>query len=498
MTLLRCAAAVLLGGVTTCGFAPYDWPALTLLGLAGLFELWRAATPGRAALYGLCFGAAHFASGVYWVFISTHRYGGAPAWLSIWLVILLSTYMSLYPALLGWLTTRWRAPGAARWALLQVPAAWVLAELVRGWLGTGFPWLSLGYAWVDTPLAKIAPLTGVYGLSGLVVLAAGGLWLLWRGARTSRIQAITVLALAALAVLLLPPPARWTTVAGEPLAVGIVQGNIPQQMKWDRREREAIKQHYLKLTATLPPRARLIIWPEVAIPAVYSDERPFLDGLAQWAQARGQTLLVGVLWRSGPTLYNTMLALGAGQGEAGRFYLKRHLVPFGEFFPVPGFLRAIMQGLQLDYGDFTHGPAEQPPIIVAGQTLGLSICFEDAFGREIRKSLPAAGVLVTVTNDGWFDEAATPWQHLQIARLRALETGRELVRVSNRGVSGVIGPDGALHDTLGFFETGARLVQVQPRTGSTPYVRFGELPLGLLSLGLLLVGGLRRRPFPSN
>ncbi|MGH8035652.1 MAG: apolipoprotein N-acyltransferase, partial [Lysobacterales bacterium] len=344
--LLRCAAALLLGGLATLGFAPYHWPALTLVGFFGLLELWRAATPGRAALYGFCFGAAHFASGIYWVFISTYRYGGAPAWLSVWLVIVLSWYMALYPTLVGWCTTRWRASGAACWALLQVPAAWAFGELVRGTLGTGFPWLSLGYAWVDTPLAKTAPFAGVHGMSWLAVLAAAALWLLWRGLKRERWIAIIALGVTALSALLLPSPLRWTEPIAEPLAVGIVQGNIPQQLKWDRGARAQIKQRYLELSETLEG-AQLIVWPEVAIPASYDEEQLFLEQTAQWAQARNQTLLAGVLWRSGATLYNTVLALGAGQGD-GVFYLKRHLVPFGEFFPIPDFLRLIMQGLDLD------------------------------------------------------------------------------------------------------------------------------------------------------
>ncbi len=485
--MLRCALAAVLGGLTTLGFAPYDWPALALLGLAGLLELWRNAAAGRAALYGFCFGAAHFASGIYWVFISTHRYGGAPAWLSVWLVILLSTYMSLYPALLGWLATRWRSASTGVCVLLQVPALWTVLELIRAYLGTGFPWLSLGYAWLDTPLAVVAPVAGVHAMSWLALLTAGALWLLWRGARRERWAALTTLAAMAALLLLLPAPERWTEPTQRGLVAGIVQGNIPQAVKWDGAARAEIKQRYLDLSEDLH-EAQLVVWPEVAIPAAYDEELPFLEHLAGWAEARGQTLLTGVLWRSEATLYNTVLAVGRDQGADGRFYLKRHLVPFGEFFPIPDFLRAVMQGLDMNYGDFTHGPLRQTPIVAAGETLGISICFEDAFGREIRRALPEATVLVTVTNDGWFDESATPWQHLQIARLRALEAGREIVRVSNRGVSGVIGADGVLRDTIAFFETGARLVSVQPRTGSTPYMRSGDWPLWLLS-GLLSAAG---------
>ena len=490
--MLRVVLAAALGGLTTLGFAPYAWPALSLLGLAGLLELWRTAAPGRAALYGFSFGFAHFASGIYWVFISTYRYGGAPLWLGVWLVILLSTYMALYPALLGWLTARWRAPSSRAWALLQLPALWTLLELVRAYLGTGFPWLSLGYAFLDTPLGALAPVTGVHGMSALAVLIAAALWLLWRGAGRERWPAVAAMGLLALLLVALPPAERWSEASARTLSAGIVQGNIPQNVKWEEQLRAEIKQRYLELSEDL--RAPLVIWPEVAIPATYDEELPFLVELSGWASQRGQTLLTGVLWRDGRDLYNTVLALGAGQGEDGRFYLKRHLVPFGEFFPIPDFLRAVMQGLDMNYGDFTHGPALQTPITAAGETLGISICFEDAFGREIRRALPEATVLVTVTNDGWFDGSAAPWQHLQIARVRALEAGREIVRVSNRGVSGVIGADGVLRDTIGFFETGTREVSVQPRTGSTPYVRFGDWPLWVLSALLSAAAfWLRRR-----
>lgn len=475
---------VLLGLAATLGFAPWGWVGLTLLAPAGLLWLYSEVTAGRAAWRGFVFGLAHFGLGIYWVSISIHRYGGGPFWLAWLMVLLLAGYMAFYPALIGYLLRRWQWPRALT-ALVLLPLLWLFAELFRGWFGSGFPWLSLGYAFIDTPLARLAPVIGVYGLSAFVILFSGAVWLAATGSRRDRQYALVAVLLVVVPISVLPAPGEWTSSAGPPIDVSLVQGNIPQNIKWVPGRLAMTQAHYRSLTETEWGR-RLIIWPEVAIPALRHQVQDYLNELDTVARTQGSTLLLGVLVheRADAPLYNSLISLGVDPG----IYYKRHLVPFGEYFPVPKFLLDVGGLLGLQYSDFSGGPPGQAPLKLGAQTLGISICFEDVFGRDIRKSLPAAGLLVNVTNDAWFDDSSAAPQHLQIARMRALEMSRPLLRVANTGVSGVIEANGQLTQTTPQFQEAVLRATVTPRQGLTPYARWGDLPLWLVaSIGLVLL-----------
>lgn len=480
---------ILLGLGATLGFAPFGFYPMVLLGLVGLLFLWSGVTPRRAAWRGWVFGYAHFLSGIYWVYISIHRYGGAGAWLAALLVLFLMAYLALYPALVGYALTRGLRGSRIVLALLGLPAVWLLSELVRGWVMSGFPWLSLGYAFIDTPLKAFAPVIGVYGLGAIVAVMSGALWLALSGNRTERWWAFGAVALIACTLWLLPAPGSLTAASGPPLEVALVQGNIPQDQKWRPYNRVLTMQHYRKLTEPLWGGSRLIIWPEVAIPTLRSVVLDYLLELQDMAAAEGSTLLLGILVQDEDRdpLYNSMMELGKDTGV----YYKRHLVPFGEYFPVPTFLLDFGSLLGLQYSDFSKGPEKQEPIRVDTVTLGVSICFEDAFGDEVRRSLPEAGVLVNVTNDAWFADSLAPHQHLQIARMRALETGRSLLRVANTGVSAVIGPSGELVAASPQFKVDVLHTQVTPRQGVTPYARYGDRPLWAVVILLAMLAGLR-------
>jgi apolipoprotein N-acyltransferase len=481
----------LLGLGATLGFAPWGWYGLALLAPAGLLWLWRDVTARRAAWRGFVFGQAHFTLGIYWVFISIHHYGGGPVWLAVLLVLALATYMALYPALMGYALARGFDAQPLSRVLLALPLLWLLAELFRDWFGTGLPWLSLGYAFLDTPLSRLAPVTGVYGMGMAVVLTSGALWLMVAGQRRERILAVTAVLALGLLASLSPAFEHWTDNTGEPIEVSLVQGNIPQELKWRPGRRATTQRHYRQLTQDEWGR-RLIIWPEVAIPALRHQVQGYLDELDERARASGSTLLAGVLVRDTPDapLYNALLSLGIERGT----YYKRHLVPFGEFFPAPKWLLDIGSILGLQYSDFSSGPEQQTPLRLEGHSLGVSICFEDVFGRDIRRALPEAGLLVNVTNDAWFEDSSAPHQHLQFARMRALEMGRTLLRVANTGISAVIGPDGKIVQAAPQFEVAVLRAKVTAREGLTPYARFGNVPLWVLSLaGLGLLLFLRRR-----
>lgn len=465
------ALAPLLGALATSGFAPLSfWPA-PVLALAALCALCAGQSWRRAMLLGWAFGFAHFATGIYWVFISTHVFGGASWWFALLLCAVLFSYLALYPALFAGAAAAldlWRRPGG--W--LGIPALWMLGELLRGWVYSGFPWLSLGYAALDSPAQGYVPLLGTHGVSALLMLSAYAVFRATDAARPQRPLRLA-LALLPLTGLLLPAPDTWTSESAPPLRVAIVQGNVPQNQKWDLSATEQILLRYRDMTLAAAD-ADLVAWPE-AVPNVLLEELDgYFGGIDAALRDRNATLLAGVLIRGdGDQVFNSMIALG---GVPGR-YDKRHLVPFGEYFPIPDWLRPIMDVMGLPYGDITSGAAAREPIEVRGQPLGMSICFEDVFGAEFVAASEHASILVNATNDAWFARSSAAYQHLDIARMRALESGRWLVRATNTGISALIAPDGRLVARSQMYETQILRGEVTPREGRTPYARWRDAPL---------------------
>lgn len=473
-----------LGALATLGFAPFDYYGLTLLALVGLLALWWDASWRRAAWRGWLFGLGHFGTGIYWVLISTHEFGGAPLAAAIFLLLLLTAVLALFPALVGLLAGVMRGLPRPLWALVFVPAGWLFAELARATIGTGFPWLSMGYALTTAPVPDLPPLVGVYGLGALLVAAAGALLLLFRGSLTARAVSVALIAAAPVVLWWLPPAASWTRPAGESLPMAILQGDVAQDRKWHPEALGPTKDKYRRLSESV--EARLVIWPEAAIASLLAREREYMQAIDERAGELGRTELVGILDydRNKDAFYNAMFALGIDDGR----YYKRHLVPFGEYFPVPDFLRPLLDGVNMRFSSFAHGPENQDLIKVEGVPLSLSICFEVVFPREIRKALPEAGILVNVTNDAWFADSTAPHQHLQIARMRAMETGRPLLRAANTGISAVIAADGRIHKRTPQFEVATLEATVQPRAGVTPYVLYSNGPLWALSIALCVLG----------
>lgn len=483
----------LLGAAATLGFAPFGYYGLTCVALVGLVALWWKASARRAALRGWIFGLAHFGTGIYWTFVSTYYYGGAPLPMAIGLVCLLTAYMACYPALVGAFAGATRGLPRVLWALVGVPGAWLLAELMRSWVLTGFPWLSMGYSLIDAPTTALAPLLGVYVTGALMLAGAGAVVLLCVGTLLDRAIALVIFATAPLVIWALPAASDWTRPTGESISVDVLQGNFPQQVKWDPDVFTTTLTRYRDMTERSD--AELVVWPEVAIPAPANRVQRYLDSVASLAASRQQTVLAGTLVHQGADqpYYNAVLALGAGEGH----YYKRHLVPFGEYFPVPDFVMHWLDGINMRYSNFGFGADDQALISVDGIKLGLSICFEDAFGYEIAKALPEAGILVNVTNDAWFAGTTAADQHLEIARMRALESGRPMLRAANTGISAIIDSDGRVRQRTPQFEIAHIESTVEPRTGLTPYMRIGDLPAWIASFVItalgLLAAWLRRR-----
>jgi apolipoprotein N-acyltransferase len=475
-------AAFLLGAATVAGFAPIGLAPLPFFSAAGLLWLWQdAATPRRAAALGFAFGMGLFLAGASWVYVSLHQFGAMPAPLAAIATLLFCAILALYPVIAGYLQARFERPLAIRQMLL-IPALWVLGEWLRGWIFTGFPWLALGYSQAASPLAGYAPLAGVFGLSWLVWLCAGLLLALLRA--RGRKAAFAGLALVFGTGYGLKQ-FEWTQPQGAPVTVSLLQGNIPQEMKWDEARFASTVQLYQRLAESSP--AQLTILPETAIPRFLDRLDPELPrALAQTARGHGGDLIMGLPVRDAAgRYYNSVLSLGVSPTQR---YDKIHLVPFGEFIP-PGF-GWVLSILQIPLSDFSRGSAAQAPLALAGQKVAVNICYEDAFGEEIIRFLPEATLLVNVSNVAWFGDSLAPHQHLQIAQMRALETGRTMLRATNSGMTAIIDHRGNITAALAPFTQGVLQGTAQGRSGATPYVRFGNAPvivLALLACALVLL-----------
>lgn len=471
------------GAALSLAFAPFDlWP-LGILCPAFLFAAWQDATPKRAAKLGFLFTSGTFLAGTYWLYHSVHVIGKAPIALTIVIMLGLVAIMGAYTAALGYVQARLaRVAGAWRWLLL-LPAMWTLVEWFRGWFLSGFPWLALGYTQIDTPLRAFAPLGGVYFVSLLVAMSAGVLVALVFGrARDRWIGGIGAVVIWLLGAALWQH--EWTSVTGGTLTAALVQGAVPQEMKWSDEQRDKTLELYPRLT-TPHLGADLIVWPEAALPLLAHQLSGYLGD--QWGRARaqGSTMLIGIIRYEPDTRAYTNSVLGLD--EDPQWYDKRRLVPFAEFFPVPDWVKDWLKGMDLPYSGFRGGRQDQPPLTAGPHKLALTICYEDAYASDQLNVLNEATALVNVTNDAWFGDSTARHQHLQISRMRALEAGRPLLRVANDGISAVIDHRGEILDTLPNFQPGVLRAEVQPREGLTPYARVGNWLVIVLSFAFVVV-----------
>lgn len=467
-----------LGASSVLAFAPVGWWGLLPAVLVALLWLVDDRSPRQAFRIGAWFGAGLFGVGIHWLWHSIHTLGQAPLWLAFIVLLALVAIMALYHGLALWLAVRLAPPGPLRW-VVAFPAAWVLTEWLRGWLASGFPWFSLGYAATDSPLAVLAPLVGVHGLSAVLLLIAGGLYasLVWRDARTLR---VTIGFVVLVSALIGASRQEWTAPTGRPLTAALVQSNIPQAIKWDPGQVRPTLDRLRELT--LPQTGvDLVVWPEAAVPLLWHEVPA--DWLAELtAPGRPSLLLGSLLWEPDTDrYYNAVVVAGAEP----QFYRKRMLVPFAEVFPVPGWVREFLRLMALPYSDFTRGAAGQPPLQVAGTLIGASVCYEDAFPDAMMDALPGAELLVNVSNDAWFGDSIGPHQHFQIARLRAREAGRPLLRATSTGITAAVDHRGRELARAPQFEATVLVATVEPRTGLTPFARFRDLPLLLLALAAL-------------
>jgi apolipoprotein N-acyltransferase len=476
--------SVVAGAALPLAFAPFELFWLAPLSYAALFYVWGDATPRRALGLGFAYGCASFGFGTYWTFIAVRVFGGAPLALAAFLTVGLTVVLAAFVAVAGYAAARWFRTRGAVAALATLPAMFVLAEWLRGWLFTGFGWLAAGYSQTDSWLMGYAPLGGVVAMSLAVLVTAGALLTLVQGAWRERAVAGLVLA-AVWAGGLAAGAQSFTQPRERALDVALAQGNIAQDLKWRPEQLAGMMTLYTELTKQ-SAGADLIVWPEAAIPTLIEYVPEYLAGVRQMAAERGSTVLLGILRippgeTSAATFQNVLVAL-TGEPQT---YVKRHLVPFGEYFPVPDLIRNWMRLMSLPYTDGVPGPADQPPLEAAGEKLAITICYEDVFGAEQLHYLPDATLLVNVSNDAWFGDSLAPHQHLQIARVRAAEAGRYLLRATNTGITAVVDPQGRVVDSLPQFRAGVLKATVRGYMGATPYARVGNYLLVVVALGVL-------------
>lgn len=481
-------AAFFLGICTVGGFAPLGLFVLPIVTLAWLLRLAeRAAAPGAAFKLGLAFGLGFFVAGVSWVYVSLHDFGAMPAPLAAGVTLAFCTYLALYPALAVSAAIRVRRDWLRRCVVF--PGAWVLTEWVRGWLFTGFPWLRIGYSQAaESPLTGIAPVLGIHGV-GLALVVSAGLALHafargWRNPDWRPLAAALLLWVGAAAL----KANTWTEAVGAPLRVSLLQGNVEQSIKWRHEQVAATLALYQRMIVA--SSARLVILPETALPLFLQDvPENFLQSIEAHAKANDADVLIGLPERGAGGYYNSVVSIGTSPRQV---YRKVHLVPFGEFIPLRALLAPIVESMAIPLTDFSRGAPTQRPLAVAGQRVAVNICYEDVFGEEIIRQLPEATLLVNVSNVAWFGDSIAPRQHLQIAQMRAIETGRPMLRATNTGMTAVIAPNGRVTRVAPTFRTDTLDAEVRGHTGATPYVRFGNAPaLGLAAL-FLLAGFIRR------
>jgi apolipoprotein N-acyltransferase len=501
--------------VHAASFAPVGawWLQLLSLGALAALVVRRAASHAAcdtfacAAVPGLAFGLGWFATGVSWLYISMHRYGGMPAPVAALAVLLFAGYLALFVAAVTALTQRAVAAMLRRRHALSplvvattgalFAGAWGLAEIARGYLFTGFPWLAIGYAHVDGPLAALAPLVGVYGISALAALSAFGLGcaLAAAGSVSALVPAL-VLALAPLAAGWTMRGLEWSQPVGRALEVRLLQGNVPQELKFDPARSLAAMQAYV--AEVLRAEADLTVLPETAWTIPWSTTPVQLREAVLVHLARNDSVVaIGMplpqqadapRGTTAARITNSVATIDRRGALVSR-YDKRHLVPFGEFIPRGfGWFVAMME---IPLGEFGRGAREQPPLVIDGQRVAFNICYEDLFGEELAVQVRGgATILVNLSNIAWFGASHALPQHLQIARMRARELARPMLRATNTGVTAAIDARGRVIDALPTHAGGVLAVSLRGSEGLTPYARHGNaLPLAL-SLALALAGAL--------
>lgn len=473
------------GGSLVLAFAPFNYAYLAFVSLGILFLGWEHISATQALLRGYLFGLGLFGAGVSWIYISVHDYGGANEFTSLLITLFFVGIWAIFPALSGYLICKTIPATSQISRLMIMPVIWMIIEYLRGeFVLNGFPWLQVSYSQLETPLSGFIPFIGGYGVGLLITFSVIALILIIKNNRYR---------ITGLCFLLIVWPLgsylqgkQWTSPSGNPIKVTLIQGNVSQDQKWRPENRDKIIASYLQLT-NQHWDSDIIIWPETAIPAFLDQvQESLLQPLAKKAIQNNSVVIVSLPFREpkSKSYNNVVLTVGKHPG----IYRKIHLLPFGEYLPFQPLSGYLLDRFNImPIGSFTPGDNNQPLLQAAGHPFSTSICYEDVFPKLVIKDLPKAAFLVNVTNDGWFGQSIEPHQHMQIAKMRALESGRYLLRATNTGVTGVVATDGKILDQAPLFKKATITSKIIPMKGMTPYAKMRDYPV-LTLLGLLLIG----------
>ncbi|TLU65222.1 apolipoprotein N-acyltransferase [Thalassotalea litorea] len=483
------------GLLTVLAYAPYSiWPVAWLCLLVFIQQL-NNATTKQAWWRGFSFGLGWFSAGISWVHVSIEQFGGMPLIASLTLMLLLCAYLSLFPALAAWLTQRIKPLRIfANYHLLLLPLFWFASEFLRARLLTGFPWLSLGYSQIDSPFVALVPIVGETLLSLFVVLACVAIYYVLINQR--RLINATILGALALLTIISQFPV-WVEQTQQPISVAMVQGNIEQSLRWDKDREDIIIKQYIEDTQSLYQDHDLIIWPEAAIPRLEPLAQPYLQRVDSKASDTNTALITGIINYevNSRSFFNTLIVLGQAQSslvhddpistDANQSnyyasnrnrYNKHHLLPIGEFVPFESIMRKIAPLFDLPMSSFSRGDYVQTNLVANGIRIAPLICFEVAFSQQTAANVSnTTDLLLTVSNDAWFGDSHGPHQHLDIARMRAIEFGRPMLRSTNNGITAVIDHHGDIVESIPQFEQATLSTKVHLTTGETPFSQWGYL-----------------------
>ncbi|MFD2179398.1 apolipoprotein N-acyltransferase [Veronia pacifica] len=499
MKYKRPIVAVFSGGFATLGFDPYSfWPA-TLVSLTVLLLIIHRQSARNASGLAFLWGLGHFGTGIAWVYEVIYHFGGLPLPVGLMIIGLLIVYLSLYPALFGYLLRRFTSIPEIVTLLVFAPALWLIIDWLRGWMLTGFPWLWPGYSQIDSPLAAFAPLLGVQGITLAMMLIAGSVVLtLFR----RDIKMLMPAAVVTLLSLMLGQVSWVTPQTDKPVKIAMVQGNISQELKWLPSQRWPTLLSYQDMSRQNWD-ADIIIWPEAAIPALERDLPDFLSRLDTAARYNKTALITGVVDQNDEgQFFNNVIAIGMNGTDgyhypASHSYSKHHLLVFGEFVPFEEWLRPIAPLFNLAMSSFTRGDYIQPNLVAAGYHLAPALCFEILFHQQVRENIrPDTDFILTLSNDAWFGDSIGPHQHLEIARMRALENGKPVLRATNTGVTAAIDYKGKVHAEIPQFTREVLRTESITTRGETPFTQYGEWPLNvwvIICLIITVVGALKQR-----
>lgn len=479
MFLLSYPLALVAGLLNVLSFSPFEWWYLLVPSFMILFFCWSISNRKQAFWVGFTFGVGQFGAGVSWVYISIHQFGGMPPMLAGISVVVFVMLLSLFPALAGLLQASFKRWEFAVRVSILMPISFLIFEWLRGWIFTGLPWLSTGYAAINTPLSGLAPVGGVY-LVGLVTLFSIGTLIAVIADVNRKTLVMLLFTVGVWAGAWQLNQKTWSAPSGDPLTVALIQNNVPLLDKWSAEKRAAIISEYLERSDQHKDKD-LIVWPEGAVPD-YLNQLP--SSFWQRLQQHPSDFAFGALYRPvpGDAYFNSIAAVS----DEVTIYNKQHLVPFGEFFPLQTLLSPVLQYLTIPMSDFTAWKDQQRPLPIAGNYAAASICYEDAFPHEWREQIPVAGFLLNVSEDMWFGNSLAPHQRLQMAQFRARESERPMVRGSNNGLSSLIDWKGEVTKIAPQFEKAVVEGSFQPRSGVTPYIRFGDYPALIGGIALML------------